>query len=831
VIARLTMSLRMLARDWRAGELKLLGLALVIAVTSVTGISFFADRVRQALLRDAHQLLGGDLLITADHPLDRAFAEEALRRGLTVASRTRFISMSRRGEATQLTGVKAVTEGYPLRGKLRIAPAANAPDAEAKGIPAPGTVWVDERLASALNAATESRLELGAAAFTVSAIITLEPDRGVSFFNLAPRLIMNESDLPRTELIQVGSRVRYALLIAGEPEVVDGYERWARTRLARGESVQGLESARPEISVGLERAQQFLGLTALLAVLLAAVAIGLATRRYSQRHLDNYAVMRCLGAGQWQLFALFAWEFVVLGAIAAAVGCALGFATQQLLAGGLTEFVAIRLPPPSVLPAAQGVVLAFVLLLGFALPPLLQLKDVPALRVLRRDIGRPRERQLIAYAVGLAALTGLIFWQAGNVKLGAYVLGGFTAAAITFAAIGYGGLRAAARAGRWGGVAWRYGFANLGRRARSGAIQILALALGLTAILLLTVTRADLLAAWRAKTPPDAPNRFILNIQPEQRAPIARFFREHGLPEPVIYPMVRGRLVAINGKEVSAERYEELRTRRLVEREFNLSFMVALPSHNRVSAGRWFTPEDRARGAFSVEEGIARTLGIELGDRLTWSVGGRSFSAPVTNIRRLDWDSMQVNFFVITTPPLLEPFPTSYLTSFHLPDADAPAMGQLAQAFPNLTIVDMSLVLRQVLGVIEKIVQAVQVVFLFALAAGVLVLFAALMATEDERVREAALLRALGASRAQVAAAQRIEFLAIGLVAGILSAAGAAAIGTLIAERVLNLPYTVSLWLWVLGPALGGACVALHAFAGARAALSRPPVAALREAG
>ena len=829
-MARLAMSLRMLARDWRAGELKLLALALVIAVTTVTGVSFFADRVRQALLRDAHQLLGGDLLITADHPLDPAFAEEALRRGLETASRTRFISMSRREDATQLTGVKAVTEGYPLRGKLRIAPAAHAPDAEAKGIPSPGTVWIDERLASALNAAAGSRLELGAATFAVSAIITLEPDRGVSFFNLAPRLMMNESDLPRTELIQVGSRVRYALLVAGERERVEDYERWAKARLGRGESVQGLEAARPEISVGLERARQFLGLTALLAVMLAAVAIGLATRRFSQRHLDNYAVMRCLGASQWQLFALFAWEFVAVGAIAALAGCALGYATQQLLSGGLTEFVAITLPQPSALPAVQGAVLAFVLLLGFALPPLLQLKDVPALLVLRRDIGRPRERQLIAYAVGLTALTGLVFWQAGDVKLGAYVLGGFAGAAILFGALGYAGLRVAARAGRRGSVAWRYGFANLGRRARASAIQILALALGLTAILLLTVTRADLLAAWRAKTPPDAPNRFILNIQPEQRDPVERFFREHGLPAPAIYPMVRGRLVAINEERVSAEQYEELRTRRLVEREFNLSFMDELPSHNRVSAGRWFTSQDRARGALSVEEGIARTLGIELGDCLTWSVGGRTFAAPVTNIRRLDWDSMQVNFFVIATPPLLEPYPTSYLTSFHLPEADAAAMGELARAFPNLTIVDMSLILRQVLGVIEKVVQAVQVVFLFALAAGLVVLFAALMATEDERVREAALLRALGASRAQVAAAQRVEFMAIGLAAGILSAAGAAAIGQLIAERVLSLPYTVSPWLWVLGPALGAACVALHAFAGARAALSRPPVAALREA-
>jgi len=828
-MGRLAIALRMLVRDWRAGELKLLALALIIAVASVTGVSFFADRVRQALVRDAHQLLGGDLLIRAHHPLDPSFTDEAVRRGVAVTSRIRFISMSRQGEATQLTGVKAVMNGYPLRGKLRIAPARNAPDAVAHGIPPRGSVWIDERLASALDAQVGERIALGEAEFTVAAILTLEPDRGVSFFNLAPRLIMNAADLPLTQLIQVGSHVHYGLLFAGEPEAIDGYQRWATARLGRGERVEDLESARPEIKAGLQRAQQFLGLTALLAVMLAAVAIGLATRRYSRRHLDNYAVMRCLGASGQQLFALFAWEFIALGVVAATLGCALGFGIQQALGGGLTEFVAVKLPPPSWIPLAQGVMLAFVLLLGFSLPPLLQLKEVPALRVFRRDIGRPRERQLASYAAGFASLTALILWQAGDPKLGAYVLGGFTAAALVCAVVGYGGLRLVARGGPIGGVAWRYALANLRRRAAASTVQILALTLGLTAILLLTVTRADLLAAWRARTPPDAPNRFILNIQPEQREPLARFFEGHGLPGVNIFPIVRGRLVAINGAEVSAESYDELRTKRLVEREFNLSFMDDLPGHNNIAAGHWFTATDRAEGAFSVEEGIAHTLGIKLGDRLTWSVGGRLFSAPVTSYRRLQWDSMQVNFFVIATPRLLERYPTSYITSFHLPERKAPAMNQLAQQFPNLTIVDMSIVLRQALEVIERVVHAVQVVFLFALAAGLLVLYAALLATEEERIREAALLRALGASRGQVRAAQRIEFIAIGVAAGVLAAAGAAGIGSLIAERVLNLPYTVNPWLWVAGPALGGMCVVVNALASTRAALSRPPAMALRE--
>jgi len=435
----------------------------------------------------------------------------------------------------------------------------------------------------------------------------------------------------------------------------------------------------------------------------------------------------------------------------------------------------------------------------------------------------------VSYGAAIAVLAALILWQAGSFKLGAYVLAGFTGAGLAFAAVSYGALRLAASAGRLGGVAWRYGLANLRRRARQSTVQILALALGLTAILLLTVTRGDLLEAWRARTPADAPNRFILNIQSDQRGPLAAFFREHGLPPVTDYPMVRGRLMAINAVEVSAENYAEARTRRLVEREFNLSYMDALPAHNRVSAGRWFSSSDSASGAVSVEEGIARTLGIQIGDRLTWMVGGQQFTAPVTSLRHLDWDSMRVNFFVIATPSLLERAPTSYITSFHLSGPQGAVMNQLTQTFPNLTVVDMSVVLRQALAMMERVVEAVQLVFLFALAAGLLVLYAALLATEDERVREAALMRALGASRKQVAAAQRVEFIVIGLAAGTLAAAGASGIGALIADRVLQFDYTVNPWLWLLGPALGAACVTVNAVAGARAALSQPPIAALRE--
>ncbi|MGH8697008.1 MAG: ABC transporter permease, partial [Burkholderiales bacterium] len=662
----LALPLRMLGRDWRAGELRILALALVVAVASVTSVAFFADRVRQALVQESHQLLGADLVLRSDHRWRPEVRDEIARQGLRLAESTTFISMARRRGESRLAGIKAVSDGYPLRGKLRTAPALNVPDAPADGVPAPGSVWIDEQLALAFGAGVDDAIELGDATFRVAAILTLEPDRSVSFFNIAPRLMMHRDDLARTGLIQPGSRVRYYLLAAGERAAVDRFEAWVKPRLGRGESVQSLANARPEIRAGLERAQKFIGLTALLAVILAAVAVSLATRRYTRRHLDGYAVMRCLGATQAQLTRLFAWEFVALGGVACSVGCLVGYAAQGVIAWLVASLVIIALPQPTPLPAAQGFLTGMALLLGFALPPLLQLKQVPALRVIRRDVGAPRQSVVLAYGLGAAAMAALLVWQAGDTKLGLIVLGGFAAGLVVFALVAFAALHAVARASGLAGASWRYGLASLRRRARTNTVQIIALSLGLTAILLLTFTRADLLETWRAKTPPDAPNRFIVGIQPEQREPLAALFAENRIAAPRLYPMVRGRYVALNGAPVEAETFEG-RDRRLVEREFNLSFLAARPAHNEVISGAWFGPRELESGGLSVEEGIAGSLGWKIGDRLRWQVAGQSFAAPITNVRKVDWDSMRVNFFVITTPKLLEGFPASYVASLHLP--------------------------------------------------------------------------------------------------------------------------------------------------------------------
>jgi putative ABC transport system permease protein len=835
--AELKLALRMLARDWRAGELRILALALVVAVASVTSVGFFADRVRQALVRDAHQLLGADLVVAADNPVPAAFADEAARRGLAVARTVNFISMTRQGDNATLTGIRAVSERFPLRGTLRVAAGTNQQDHPTSTVPLPGTAWIDERLSQALSLQVGDVVAVGEARLTVGAILTLEPDRTASFFNFAPRLMMREEDLADSGLVTTGSRVRHSLLAAGEPAAVAGFEAWVKPQLGRGQRLESLTSARPEVSNTLARSQNFVGLTALLAVILAAVAVSLSTRRYSLRHQDGYAVMRCLGLTSARLFRLVMAEFTVLSLVASALGCLIGFAAQYVIAGFVSSLFATQLPVPSALPALQGFLTGLVLLLGFALPPLLQLRNVPAVRVLRKEVGLPQQSTLLAYGLGFAALSGLLVWQAGDAKLGLVVIGGFAGAFVLFGAVAWAtlmGLGAVATGGSGGGqgrgaVMWRYGLANLRRHVRGNSVQILALALGLTAVLLLTFTREDLLSTWKASIPPDAPNRFIINIQPDQREPLLQLFREEGITPPVLHPMIRARLMARNGQPINIEEFQD-RDRRMAEREFNVSYMTTMQPNNAVISGRWFDPADLQSGALSVEEGIAKRLGWKLGDTLTWSVAGQEFTAPITGIRRLEWDSMQVNFFVIGTPGLLQAAPTSFITSFHLPQERSAAMNKVSQRFSNLTVVDMSAILKQAQSVIDQVVKAVQFVFLFALGAGLLVLYSALLSTQDERQQEAALMRALGASRSQILASQRTEFAVLGLVAGLLAALGASGIGFGISHFVFAFPYQINPWIWLAGPLAGLACVSINAWAGARAALSHPPLLALREA-
>jgi len=818
----LRLAWRMLVRDWRAGELTVLGLALVLAVAALTSVSFLADRVQQGVILQSHQLLGGDLLLSADHPWRDEFRAEARRRNLQLAESASFASMVSAGEATQLAEIKAVSDNFPLRGSLRIAPNLNAPDAVTDRVPASGEAWPDERLTQALGT---QRIRLGAAELAASTVLTLDPDRGINAFALAPRLLINIADLPATQLVQPGSRITWRLHVAGDTTDVRSFKEWAEKQLGRGERLEGLDNARPEVRNLIERAGRFLRLAALLTVVLAAVAVGLATDRYLRRHLDGCAVMRCLGASSGRILLVHGGEFASFGLLATALGCLAGYVVQLVLQLALAGFLSGDLPPPSWRPWFHGLLVGLTLMIGFVLPPLLRLRRVPTVRVLRREWDGAEPGLLAAYGLGIALLALLMLWVAGEARLGAIVIGGFALAVLL-----YGGVaRLLIVAGRRGRGAsfdpWRLGFANLRRRWRGTVVQAVALGLGLTTLLLLGIARDDLMASWKSRVPADAPNRFVINLQADQRDAFAAFFVARGLPEPVTEPMVRGRLTAVNSQSRRHATYADERAQRLAEREFNLSWKSALPPGNQVVAGKWYGNDTSPQ--FSVEVGLAETLDFKLGDELTFEVAGVPLSARITSLRKLDWDSMRVNFFVVAPPGLLEPYPVSYITSFHLPADRATLVGELVRAFPNITVIDVAAVVRQLQDSLDQVTRAVQALFGLALIAGLMVLYAALQATSDERQRELAVMRALGARRRQLRQVLVAEFMALGATAGMLAGLGAAGIGWALGRFAFQLPYLPSPWLPIAGMAAGALGVVAAGLWATRGAVRKPVSAQL----
>jgi putative ABC transport system permease protein len=829
-------------RDFRAGELRLVLVAVLLAVAALTAVGFFADRLQAGLTRDAAQLLGGDSVISSDHPLPPVFEEHAKQVGLTTARTAAFPSMARapddKGGASRLVAVKSVSSGYPLRGSLTVS--AGGGESTVQAGPARGEVWADAAVFDALGLTLGDALLLGDARLVLAKVIVIEPDRGAGFLAFAPRVMLNEADLAATGLVQPASRVTYRLALvapAGREAAVRDYTQWAGAKIKgeglRGMRVESLEAGRPEMRQTLDRAEKFLNLVALLAALLAAVAVAIAARDFAQRHLDDCAMLRVLGLPQRRIAGAFAIEFIGLGLAASLAGVLAGLAMHLLFVRLLGALVPATLPPPGVWPALFGLGVGLTLLLGFGLPPVLQLAKVPPLRVIRRDVGQLRPVSLGVLLAGTASFAGLLLTVARDPVLGAIAVGGFAAALAFFALLAWLAvwlLRRAvpeARAPRWLVLATR----QIAARPAFTVLQVSSLSVGLMALALLVLLRTDLVDSWRASTPIDAPNRFVINVQPDQVDEFRAMLADAKVPQGYDwYPMFRGRLVAINGEPIGTRFAEDERARRTVEREFNLSHSGQMPPHNQVLEGRWTANE---ADGLSIEQGVAETIGAKLGDTLRFDIAGQLREARITSIRKVDWGSMRANFFVIYPLGEMTDVPVTFMAAFRAPDATAaPGFDNaLTKRFPNVTVIDVSASVRQLQQVLDQVIRAVEFLFAFTLATGLAVLFAAVSATREARAREYAVMRACGAGARLLGQVQRAELLGVGALAGLLATLAAAAVGSALARYAFEFPWTAAPWVPLAG-ALAGAWLALAAgWWSLRGLLHRPVMDTLRRAG
>jgi putative ABC transport system permease protein len=736
---------------------------------------------------------------------------------------------------------------------LQIASKTGAESTKTRAVPAVGEAWVDASLLDGLGLQVGDKLLLGDAELRIGQIITAEPDRGAGFANFAPRVMVNMAGIAATGLIQPASRVTYRFAVAGTGSAgpatdkdVKAFTDFAKTQISTGMAgvrLESFEGGRPEMKQTLDRAEKFLSLIALLAALLSAVAVALAARGFAAKHLDDCAMLRVLGQSQRNIGLSYTFEFTLVGLFASGLGVLIGYAVHYVFVLLLAGLIESSLPAASLWPVVFGIGMGMTLLLAFGLPPVLQLAQVPPLRVIRRDVGGLKPASLAVLGLGMAGFVTLLLATSSDLKLGLITVGGFAAAVVLFAGISYIAIKLLrmsvndATAPRWLVLATR----QLTARPAFAVVQISALSLGLLALILLVLLRTDLINSWRQATPADAPNRFVINVMPDQSESFQQTLKQAGIKNYDWYPMIRGRLVAINDTDVKLDNFADERAKRMLDREFNLSNSTALPAHNIITTGAW-TPEET--DGVSLEESVAKTLNLVMGDKLRFDVGGMLIDSKVSSVRKVDWGSMRANFYVMFPVAQLKGVPVTYMGAFRAPtpmtgsgsgSTAAPVStnsafdNALVKNYPNITSVDMSATVSQIQKVLDQVIRAVEFLFAFTLAAGVIVLLAAITATKDERAKEFAVMRALGAGGKLLRQVQGAELAGVGLLAGFLASIIAVAIGWAMARYVFEFNWNITLWVPLAGALTGSVLSLLAGTYVLRSVLRRPVIETLRQ--
>lgn len=790
--------LRALKRSLSASEVRLLSLAIILAVAAISSVSLLSFRVGAALQIQANQTMGGDLVLNSGRPIDNTFIHKAQELNLEFTQTTEFPSMVSNANAIQLSSVKAVENNYPLRNQLQIYNQNNQDISQVNNGPEPNTVWVDEQLLQQLSLKPNDYLQVGDLDLRIDAIIAYEPDRSMQLMNIAPRVMMHSSDLEATGLIGMGSRVNYSLLTAGNEKDIKNYQIWLEENLESGQKINTVESSRPELQKALDRAHYFLSLISLLTVTLSALAIAMASRHYYLRNQQSIAVMRCLGASRGLISSSIWLQFSILAIAASVLGLVLAFIVQNVLGDLVANWLDIHLPSGSFMPYFQGALAGYLLLLGFAMPVLLNLRNTPPIAILRTNDYNTKLNQLSSLFIAIFVYAIIVFMIAKSVNLALILFFGFVLVFLLFFASAYLlvlFINTISKHIKSIGFL-QFSIRSIARRKALAAVHLIAIGLGLTILLLLSIMRTDLINAWQRTVAPDAPNMFLINIQSQQLDGLKHYLNDNGFDSVDFYPLVRARLTSINNVPVNADNFKDDRAKSIVTRELNLSYVKDLPQSNALTSGKWV---DHEKHQISLEQDFADTLGLNIGDELEFDFTGQKVTVHLTSLRKVKWDSFDVNFFALLSKTSLEQAPASYLTSLHFGPQSHELIKNIRQDYPNITMFDIRVILKQVTSILNQVITAIQVLFIFALLAGLIVLVAALFGTKAERMHEMVIMRTLGASTKQLAFFLRTELIILGAIAGLLASASAQLIAWYLANYVFEFGLGFSLWPWMVG--------------------------------
>jgi putative ABC transport system permease protein len=830
------LAILLLWRDWRSGELTLLLASLVIAVGTVTTITLFVDRLQRALLQESAAFLAADRVVSSSVPIDPAIIERATSIGLRQSETLSFLSMVFAEDRAQFASVKAVSAGYPLRGRLNVSGEAFVRGRDVFAGPEPGRVWLESRLFASLDIAMGDELEVGAGSFIVDQVLIAEPDRGGGFNAAGPRVMMHMSDVPKTRVVQPGSRLSYRYLFSGEDAGLDEFEKWVRPQLGEGMRLIGVREGAEGVGSALERAERFLLLGGLLGVLLAGVAIALSAHRYSKRHLDHVAILKTLGATPAGVDGIFIIIFVVLGVVATALGSGVGFAAQAGVVAVLSPFIPIELPAPGIRPVLIGSVTGFICLFAFALPPILKLRRTEPIRVIRRESGPTSLSDGITYLFGIGGSIGLMWWYSGDLMLTGMIVAGGTFALGLLSIFAFLMLRGGRVLGMQAGSAWRLALAGMQRRGQENTLQILVFGIAIMLLLILVLVRTALVDEWSQQIPDDAPNHFAINIAPDEVEPLRELFVTNAVDAQPLFPMIRGRITEVNGvgasdhnRALRAQRGEQPGPRPRAGGTRNLTFARALPDDNRIVAGQWWSETYAGPPLVSVESDLAESNGLNVGDTVVFKIQDRDLEATVASLRSVAWDNMQPNFFMILSPGSLDDFPSTYMTSFHLEPENKLFLNRMLKRYPTITVIEVDAIIAQIKAIIAQVSLAIELVLTLILLSGTLVLLSSIQASMDERFQQHAILRTLGASRKLIMGSLVIEFCALGLFAGLLATAGSEATVYGLETQIFDLEYTAHPWLWLLGPAVGVLLIGVIGTFATRRVVLTPPTAVLRD--